>query len=241
MGFDQASMQIEQPQLVHRKLTFPPHNGFGSDEDSLASCLRLTPRPPRRDVKKLLVDADKVLRFEAEMVNEKPEDENRRFIVAIYLADHSVAVWELKQRNSGHSEGKFAAKSKKQNAATGHEFVPSDFFVGAILEVNASPFLLTGVDEAALLYMEEHMDDFPYADVTTICSKLIRMKKYLKEAQNELMPIANFHRLAEDVANVTLVEHELISLARAFGSYTTDPERPVESAIELAALLQGLY
>ena len=27
----------------------PPHNGFGSDDDSLGNCLSLMPKPPRRD------------------------------------------------------------------------------------------------------------------------------------------------------------------------------------------------
>jgi len=32
----------------------PPYNGFGSEEDSLASCLSLRPKPPRRDFKKFM-------------------------------------------------------------------------------------------------------------------------------------------------------------------------------------------
>ena len=35
---------------VHMKLLFPPHNGFGGDEDSLGSCLNLRPKPPRKDL-----------------------------------------------------------------------------------------------------------------------------------------------------------------------------------------------
>ena len=32
----------------------PPHNGFGSEEDSLTSCNGLEPRPPQRDFKKFM-------------------------------------------------------------------------------------------------------------------------------------------------------------------------------------------
>lgn len=238
MGFEQESITIQGPQLVHSKLTHPPHNGFGSEEDSLASCLRLTPRPPRRDIKKLLVDADKVMRFEARMVNDRLEDDNRRFIVAIYLADNSVCVWELKQRNSGHSEGKFAVKSKKQNPATGTSFQPADFYIGAVLEVTACPFLLTGADEAALVYMEEHVDEFPYMNCDIILSKIERLVKYL-ETVDGMISIRDFPRLVEDRIKVQLVDHEVIALARMFGDYTSDPDRPIEAAIDPKQIVQA--
>jgi len=32
----------------------PPYNGFGSEEDSLATCLSLRPKPTRRDFKKFM-------------------------------------------------------------------------------------------------------------------------------------------------------------------------------------------
>lgn len=104
MDFEQGSIKIEQPRLVHTKIRYPPHIGFGSEEDSLASCLRLAPRPPQRDMKRLIADADKVMRFEAKLANNIPQDEKRRFIVAVFMADDSVGVWELKSRNSGHDE-----------------------------------------------------------------------------------------------------------------------------------------
>ena len=33
-----------------------------------------------------------------------------RFIVAVFMADDSVGVWELKSRNSGHDEARCYAK-----------------------------------------------------------------------------------------------------------------------------------
>merc|ERR1712203_1244975 len=109
MNHVQDSQEIVSPEPTHVALTYPPHTGIGSEEDSLGNCIRLTPRPPRRDINKLMTDADKVLRFEAKMANYKVEDRNRRFIIVFYIADETVGVWEMKSRNSGHSEGKFAA------------------------------------------------------------------------------------------------------------------------------------
>lgn len=32
----------------------PPYNGFGSEEDSLANCINLIPKPPKRDFVKFM-------------------------------------------------------------------------------------------------------------------------------------------------------------------------------------------
>ncbi len=53
----------------------PPHGlgggglGIGSEEDSLGSCKYLLPKPPKRDIKKLLDFDRKILRFAAKFDN----------------------------------------------------------------------------------------------------------------------------------------------------------------------------
>ena len=47
----------------------PPYNGFGSQEDSMQSCLSLIPQPPKKDFIKMLENDGRVLRFEAVMVS----------------------------------------------------------------------------------------------------------------------------------------------------------------------------
>merc|ERR1740138_896318 len=81
MGFEQGKIEIKQPDPIHVTLSHPPHTGFGTDEDSLASCLHLTPRPPRTDINKIMSEAHKIMRFEGRMLNGREEDENRRFII----------------------------------------------------------------------------------------------------------------------------------------------------------------
>merc|ERR1719456_563340 len=117
-----------------------------------------------------MTHSDQVLRYEACMANSLPEDEKRTFIIGVFLADDSVAVWELRQRNSGHSEGKFAERSKKSNRATGSTFKPQDFFVGADVEINAVPFHILKADEYTLRYMEEHADTFQMANTGNIAA-----------------------------------------------------------------------
>lgn len=235
MDFEQGSIKIEQPRLVHTKIRYPPHIGFGSEEDSLASCLRLTPRPPQRDMKRLIADADKVMRFEAKLANNIPQDEKRRFIVAVFMAD-SVGVWELKSRNSGHDEGKFANKARRKNPATGSWFCQADFFVGAIVEVNASPFQLIWADDAAFIRMESNPAQFRYADTSLVLQKLRPARKLLGKVEG-LMDWRSFQSLVQD-HGIQLVDHETISLARAHGRYQGPPARKAQ--IDLGQLLVAM-
>ena len=47
----------------------PPYNGFGILEDSLQNCFSLLPKPPRKDVIKMLENDHKVLRYQVALVS----------------------------------------------------------------------------------------------------------------------------------------------------------------------------
>jgi len=215
-GEVQPKIRVEDPKPVHVKLTFPPHTGFGTEEDSMASCLHLTPRAPRRDINKLMGDQGKVLRFQGQMMNGKMEDSNRRFVVAIYLADDSVGVWELRARNSGHAEGKFAFKSKKKNPDTGTWFTPKDFEIGGVVEINCTPFRLLRGDDATLRFMEKYCSEFPVADIRLIGSKLNGLQGELS-SKGEMVNPDEVKLLAEERLGVFLNPHEMVTLRRACG------------------------
>ena len=40
--------------MPKRAREVPPYNGFGSEEDSLCSCMALLPKPPKRDFIKFM-------------------------------------------------------------------------------------------------------------------------------------------------------------------------------------------
>mmetsp|Transcript_51051 Transcript_51051/g.118951 ORF Transcript_51051/g.118951 Transcript_51051/m.118951 type:complete len:628 (-) Transcript_51051:76-1959(-) len=235
MNLEQACIKIEHPPLTHVKLKYPPYNGFGSEEDSLASCKGLVGKPPRRDEQKELADADKVLRFEAVLADDVEENENRRFVVAIWLGDNSVGVWELKQRNSGHAEGKFASKSRKKNPATGTWFQPADFYVGATVAINASPFRLNGADEKALCFMEENCAQFPMANVNTVLAKVQPLKEPLQQ-RTGFVSCADLQKIAQE-AGLPLSEHEVLTLSRRFGKYVWITSKAAVDAAKLAEAL----
>lgn len=219
LGHEQANLLIEEPVQEHVKLSFPPHTGFGTEDDSLASCLHLTPRVPRRDILKLMNEQGKILRFEAKMMTAKSEDMNRRFILGLYVADNSIGVWEMKQRNSGHTEGKFASKSRKRNVATGKCFEPQDFVLGSTVEVNGTAFHILRADEASLKYMEQNCIDFPSSDVDLIAAKMEWIRADLmKETEVTPEQIKGF----ADKHSLPLSLHETVTLTRAFADPTTN-------------------
>ena len=120
-------IEFPKPQVPEIKQEIAPYNGFGSVEDSLASCLNLIPKAPRRYIiihclsdyllnvnilyhgrdfiKFMQKDRDglnsNVLRFVAKLDTIRPIDMDRRFIVFYHLADDTIAVFEPPQRNSG--------------------------------------------------------------------------------------------------------------------------------------------
>jgi len=228
-GLNQPQFPMEDAKPVHVKLTYPPHTGFGTEEDSMASCLHLTPRAPRRDINKLMGDQGKQLRFQGQMANDKTEDNNRRFVIVIFLADDSVGVWELRQRNSGFSEGKFALKSKKKNPATGTWFAPKDFQIGATVEINCTPFKLLRGDASTLAYMEKNPREFPVADIRCIGRKLNGLELHLADKGDLLAP-DEMKQLAEDRLGVVLCPHEVVTLRRACGVAQDDAEAGMDMA-----------
>lgn len=227
MKTEQPSLSIETPEQVHIQLSHPPHTGFGSAEDSLASCIALRPKPPRKDLIKLMSHSEKVLRFEAKMANQLPEDSSRKFIIGCFLADDSVAVWELRQRNSGHSEGKFAERSRKINPATGQSFKPQDFFVGADVVINSVPFSIHRADEYSLRFMEAHTDQFPMADPMKVAVKIAAVKGSIGPG-----PTVSPDQLisAATAAGVAFSDQELITVLRCCAE-------PGTSAISVDKLL----
>lgn len=92
--------------LFIKDIIIPPHNGVGSEEDSLGYIYRLIPKPPRKDFFKW-VDQQISLRFNAVFANPKPEDSLRQFIITYFLNDDSLQIYEPPAKNSGFWNGKF--------------------------------------------------------------------------------------------------------------------------------------
>lgn len=159
---------------------------------------------------------DKSLKFEATLINSKPEDTNRRFVVMFYVSDLSVAVFEKRQRNSGHVEGKFADRRKVFNPVSKKMYAPADFHVGATITVNSANFFLSRADEYTLALMEEHYEVFPYSDGALVAQKITDLKDDTELASLVSISPPRLGALIKRKLRGVLAEQELVTLLRMF-------------------------
>ncbi|XP_011881630.1 PREDICTED: EF-hand domain-containing family member C2-like isoform X3 [Vollenhovia emeryi] len=162
----------------------PPYNGFGSYEDSLGNCFTVMPKPPKTDFIKFLYHDKQgfnshVLRFRAKIISKVPENEERQFIIRVFLMDDTISIFELAKRNSGFQRSLF--QKRMQIMLPGQDIFTSkkpeyykshDFYVGARLNLHDFHFEITSADVYALRYMELHCDKFPKANKNLIMEKL---------------------------------------------------------------------
>jgi hypothetical protein len=239
MGVEQKSFpkQVEDEPIYHAKLTPPPHNGPGLEEDSLINCMMLQPVPPKRDLVKMTTLDGKILRFEARCTNGQVEDEDRRFIIGYYLATDNMACFELRQRNSGFPDfPSFAARKKQRNPATGVYYKPQELFVGAECAISCMPMIITRADEYSLKYMEENCEDYPMSNVGMILEKIAAIKDDGEIQGAGSFDPDSFREMVEQKTGVYLVDQELITILRRFGEPTSDEPR-----IGMGPLLESIY
>ncbi|OHT06870.1 hypothetical protein TRFO_25050 [Tritrichomonas foetus] len=205
----------------------PPYNGWGDEQDSLGYCYSLHPKPPRKDIVKLITKDGEVLRFSARFKNPAPQDRNRDFVVAFYMMDDTVAVFELPKRNSGFREGKFIQRSRVKNVRNNNNyFVASDFEVGKEVVINGYTFQLGVADEYAMSYMEADTIQFPQADLHEIIMKYKSDARALMKSRRTFE--GNDPKLSgfvdKDLAERTLVRnynmpmHEAVTIVRRWSN-----------------------
>ncbi|KAK3094621.1 hypothetical protein FSP39_004130 [Pinctada imbricata] len=236
---------------------FPPYNGWGSEEDSLCSCMGLLPKPPKRDFIKFMekdrrgLDSN-VLRFLARMDTTKPIDMDRRFIISYFLSDDTILVFEPPVRNSGIIGGKFLERTriKKPNQPLystdmSQYYLASDLHVGANVTFNSHKFVLIDADEYAFRYMEAHAGEFSKANINAILKKLVsivgknpdEVRSFFMKNDPKGCGTIGYDQLVSLLRQVdpTITNHEVMTVARYYS------ERTAEDAVDsrkLVAIVQ---
>ncbi|NXY81669.1 EFHC1 protein, partial [Alcedo cyanopectus] len=135
-GFQPVDINKKPPEEVQQVI--PPYNGFGILEDSLQNCFSLFPKPPRKDVIKMLENNHKVLRYQVSLESPDPEDRKRHFILSYFLSDDMISIYERPLRNSGITGGKYLGKTRVAKPGSTTENVsyyePSDLTIGSTIE-----------------------------------------------------------------------------------------------------------
>ncbi|KAI5946509.1 EF-hand domain-containing protein 1 [Manis javanica] len=126
----------KEPPPVKQEL--PPYNGYGLVEDSAQNCFALIPKPPKRDVLKMLMNDNKPLTRSVSL--------SLLFTILVSLG------------------GKCLDRNKVVKPYSSVEnpvyYGPSDFFIGAVIEVFGHRFIILDADDYVLKYMESNTAQF---------------------------------------------------------------------------------
>lgn len=122
------------------------------------------PRAPKKDVIAYLVNANKTLRYGCQLDTAHPEEKDRKFIMSFNLSDGAIQIVELAVPNSGIVGGKFLSSRKlirpESNPNKPDYYTPKDLFIGALLKVFATRFVITSADLYVYRYMQAHPELF---------------------------------------------------------------------------------
>ncbi|XP_065178970.1 EF-hand domain-containing family member C2-like [Sycon ciliatum] len=247
--------RMERSEAPPRPL--PPHNDYGTLEDSLANCKNLVPKKPKGDFVKFY-EKDRhgldghVLRFLARLETKLPIDKDRRFVISVFLSDDTVAVFEPPQRNSGVIGGNYLSRGRVENPdkepdpITSHPqfYLPEDFAVGRVIVMNKHSFSLLDADDYVFKYMEENAHEFQQSDigsiVATIRAEAMEREDAFRSSFEEglhsgdsKMESAEFTAI---LANLVprLIGHEVMTVAR----YYSDPKATGVAVETVAATAQ---
>ncbi|NWV07111.1 EFHC1 protein, partial [Ptilonorhynchus violaceus] len=169
---DFQPLDVNKKPLEKVPQEIPPYNGFGIIEDSLQNCLSLIPKPPRKDIIKMLENNLKVLRYQVALESPVPEDKNRRFILSYFLSDDTISIFEPPVRNSGIPGGRYLKRTRVAKPGFTPDnpiyYEPSDFTIGSTIEVFGHRFVITDADEYVLNYMEANAESFPSATLQSL-------------------------------------------------------------------------
>lgn len=204
LGIDQVKVEIDESKATNsQKVIIPPHNGWGSEIDSLGNCIAILPKPPKIDFNKKFMYESIILRFVARIITPHKEDLRKKFILSFYCGDDSLMIHLVPEKNSGVDGGKFLERRKYKNNASGQFFQQSDLAIGANLEIGGFKFMLISADDFTFKYMEERPATFPLADKKTLIQKIgasnlgEMARKFIELCGREPINFEKFHSVLE--------------------------------------------
>ena len=172
LGIDMEPIRLKKnppQQIIH---PIPPHNGYGSEEDSLLSVYYLTPVNRIRDMIKMFKQDKHIMRYYSKLISPIPSDAERSFIVSVFCRDDSVQIFEMAGKNSGRESGKFMERQKVKNPYTQKYYSQNDFVKGKNIYVNKYIFRLLECDEYTKKYMIDNPDIFKDSDLDTVVGRI---------------------------------------------------------------------
>jgi Ca2+-binding EF-hand superfamily protein len=218
-GINQKINRIipDEPEIVVHEVPIPPHQGIGSEEDTLAAFKHLIPRKRPVDLAKMRSLTYKTEKYLCNMISNDPINADRVFRITVHLDDDDIAVFEPPTRNSGLNQGIFQKKMKTKDSATGQVLTRKDIFVGAVVTIKAQKFKV---------FEHEKSKAAPVADVPSIIAtlrlKLLdashsmgKMFRKFDLDHSQTMSFVEFQNML-NYYSLGLTKYEAITLFKAF-------------------------
>ena len=123
---DRIDVSLPEPEILRPKT--PPYTGYGSWEDSLASCKSIVPKISSKTMNFSQV---KVSKFSAKFAD---SIDSRRFVIILY-PEGELMITEPLIKNSGFIPGKFLEKGVYVNNITNQMVKRDDFQIGNVVEI----------------------------------------------------------------------------------------------------------
>ena len=204
----------------------PPHNGWGSEEDSLLSVFHLDPSGKIHEYYTKMFKRDKhILMFNAHLISPVPSDEERKFILSYWVRDESIQIYEIADRNSGRISCKFLERKRMKNPYTNKYYQEKDLQVGNTIYLNKYTFRLMECDEYTKKYMRDNAEIFRDSDCSEVVERIRvsgnnyeNMEKYLVDILKVIDPNNKGYVSGEEIRegfkkfNLYLTTQELITL-----------------------------
>lgn len=219
----QVPIELSKAKYHKFEMQIPPYNGYGSEEDSLGNCFSLMPKPPHKNLNKMFNMDQYILRFNARLLSENREDNNRDFIISFFCGDDTIQVYLKTERNSGITQGKYLERGRHKNSNTGEYYKESDMQIGATIYLNRSRFQLLSADEFTTNYMKARPNVFKSCDINfvfnqirDIALKYPSMNDFAREFVTKLDPKKEQHISFDVLYNRLIAEGIKMTYSEAF-------------------------
>lgn len=125
-----------------------------------------------------------------------PEDSIRKFILLYSLSLGTIQILEPPIRNSGILGGKFLRDEliKKPNTSplNPEYYTPSDFYIGAKIDINGYRFIITGADLCVYRYMQANPEKFSQEVIDNMRNYMYR-ESYLEQDIKVIVNTISMH------------------------------------------------
>lgn len=203
-------------------MVIPPHNGFGSEEDSLLNVFQLKPKKALKGIIDTFKKEKHSLRFRAKLITQYEIETERKFILTFFVSDSTIQVFEEAEKNSGRASCKFMERQKVIHPYTTKPYSEKDFFVGATVYLNKYIFKLLECDRRSLNYMKDNSEIFHCSDISRIIKRIQAEKSKYNDPSDFLVEML---KVIDSTSAGSVPRENIVEGLKSFNLYLSPQEQ----------------